>query len=72
MSKMVSIRTDEETLSRAKKLNINISKILRELLKKEIEKRENIEKLESLSKIQEILKNVDNLRKDRNERKYRL
>ncbi len=76
MSKMVSIRIDEETLSKAKKLNINLSKILRELLKKEIEKRENIEMLESLSKIQEILKNVDknqlleDLRKDRNEREY--
>ncbi|ARD84842.1 VapB-type antitoxin [Ferroplasma acidiphilum] len=76
MSKMVSIRIDEDTLSEAKKLNINISKVLRELLKKEIEKRENIERLESLSKIQEILKNVDkkqlleDLRRDRDERKY--
>jgi len=75
MPKMVSIRIDEETLSKAKKLNINLSKVLRELLKKEIEKRENIEMLESLSKIQEILKNIDknqlleDLRKDRNERK---
>jgi post-segregation antitoxin (ccd killing protein) len=76
MSKMVSIRIDEETLSEAKKLNINISKVLRELLKQEIKKRNDIEMLESLSKIQEILKNVDKkqllegLRRDRDERKY--
>jgi post-segregation antitoxin (ccd killing protein) len=74
MSKMVSIRIDEETLSEAKKLNINISKVLRELLKKEIERRKNIEMLESLSEIQKILKNVDrkrlleDLRGDRDER----
>jgi post-segregation antitoxin (ccd killing protein) len=76
MSKMVSIRIDEETLSEAKKLNINISKVLRELLKQEIKKRNDIEMLESLSEIQEILKNVDkkqlleDLRRDRDERKY--
>lgn len=76
MSRMVSIRIDEETLSEAKKLNINISKVLRELLKQEIKKRNNIEMLKSLSEIQEKLKNVDkkqlleDLRRDRDERKY--
>jgi antitoxin CcdA len=76
MSRMVSIRIDEETISEAKKLNINISKVLRELLKQEIKKRKNIEILKSLSEIQNILKNVDkkqlieDLRGDRDERKY--
>lgn len=76
MSKMVSIRIDEYTLSGVKKLNINLTEVMRELLKQEIERKEKIEMLESLSKIKKILKTVDknqfleDLRKDRNEKKY--
>ena len=76
MSKMVSIRIDEYTLSGVKKLNINLTEVMRELLKQEIERKEKIEMLESLSKIQKISKTVDknqfleDLRKDRNEKKY--
>ncbi len=76
MSKMVSIRIDEYTLSGVKKLNINLTEVMRELLKHEIERKEKIEMLESLSKIKKILKTVDknqfleDLRKDRNEKKY--
>ena len=76
MSKMVSIRIDEYTLSGVKTLNINLTEVMRELLKHEIERKEKIEMLESLSKIKKILKTVDknqfleDLRKDRNEKKY--
>ncbi|EQB65350.1 MAG: hypothetical protein AMDU2_EPLC00011G0036 [Thermoplasmatales archaeon E-plasma] len=74
MTRLVSIRLDEETLAEAKKLKINISEIVRKSLKNEIERRNEEELLESLSKIHNILENVDrnqllnDLRKDRDER----
>ena len=75
MTKLVSVRVDEETLAEARKLKINISEIMRDSLKKEIERKNEKELLESLSKIHSILKNVDrnqllnDLRKDRDERR---
>ncbi|MHB1650114.1 MAG: type II toxin-antitoxin system CcdA family antitoxin [Thermoplasmataceae archaeon] len=73
--KLVSVRVDEETLAEARKLKINISEIMRDSLKKEIERKNEKELLESLSRIHNILKNVDrnqllnDLRKDRDERR---
>ncbi|MHB1471678.1 MAG: type II toxin-antitoxin system CcdA family antitoxin [Thermoplasmataceae archaeon] len=75
MMKLVSVRVDEETLAEARKLKINISEIMRDSLKKEIERKNEKELLESLSRIHNILKNVDrnqllnDLRKDRDERR---
>ncbi|MHB8372829.1 MAG: type II toxin-antitoxin system CcdA family antitoxin [Thermoplasmataceae archaeon] len=75
MTKLVSVRVDEETLAEAKKLKINISEIMRDSLKNEIERKNEKDLLESLSKIHNILKNVDRnqllseLRKDRDERR---
>jgi len=75
MTKLVSVRIDEQTLFEAKKLKINLSEIMRESLKNEIEKRNEKDLLESLSKIRKILKDVDKnqlldeLREDRDERR---
>ncbi len=74
MTKLVSIRVDEQTMAEAKRLKINYSEIMRESLKKEIERRNEKDFLESLSKIHRMLKNVDyeqllsDLRKDRDQR----
>ncbi len=75
MTKLVSVRIDEQTLLEAKKLKINLSEIMRESLKSEIEKRNEKDLLQSLSKIRKILKDVDRnqileeLREDRDERR---
>jgi len=75
MTKLVSVRIDEQTLVEAKRLKINFSEIMRESLKKEIEKRNEKELLESLSNIRKLLGNVNRdqilaeLRKDRDERR---
>ena len=75
MTKLVSIRIDEQTLAEARRLKINFSEIMRESLKSEIEKRNEKDLLESLSKIRKILRNVDRnqileeLREDRDERR---
>lgn len=75
MTKLVSVRIDEQTLIEAKRLKINFSEIMRESLKSEIEKRNEKDLLESLSKIHKILKDVDRnqlleeLREDRDERR---
>ncbi len=75
MTRLVSIRVDELTLAEAKRLKINYSEVMRESLKKEIERRNDKDLLESLSKIHRILKNVDrdqllsDLRKDRDQRR---
>jgi post-segregation antitoxin (ccd killing protein) len=74
MSKLVSIRVDEQTLTEAKRLKINYSEVMRESLKNEIERRNDKEFLESISKIHRMLKNVDrnqilaDLREDRDQR----
>ena len=39
MTKLVSIRVDEQTLAEAKRLKINYSEVMRESLKNEIERR---------------------------------
>ncbi len=75
MTRLVSIRVDELTLAEAKRLKINYSEVMRESLKKEIERRNDKDLLESLSKIHRILKNVDrdqllsDLRKDKDQRR---
>ena len=74
MTKLVSIRVDEQTLAEAKRLNINFSEVMRESLKMEIERRNDKDFLESISKIHRMLKNVDrkqilaDLREDRDQR----
>ncbi|MFG1450071.1 MAG: type II toxin-antitoxin system CcdA family antitoxin [Thermoplasmataceae archaeon] len=74
MTKLVSIRVDEQMLAEAKRLKINYSEVMRESLKNEIERRNDKEFLESISKIHRMLKNVDrnqilaDLREDRNQR----
>ena len=74
MTKLVSIRVDEQTLAEAKRLKINYSEVMRESLKNEIERRNDKEFLESISKIHRMLKNVDrnqilaDLREDRDQR----
>ena len=74
MTKLVSIRVDEQMLAEAKRLKINYSEVMRESLKNEIERRNDKEFLESVSKIHRMLKNVDrnqilaDLREDRNQR----
>ena len=74
MTKLVSIRVDEQTLAEAKRLKINYSEVMRESLKKEIARRNDKELLESISKIHRMLKNVDcnqilsDLREDRDRR----
>ncbi len=74
MTKLVSIRVDEQTLAEAKRLKINYSEVMRESLKKEIARRNDKELLESISKIHRMLKNVDcnqilgDLREDRDQR----
>ena len=74
MTRLVSIRVDEQILAEARRLKINYSEVMRESLKKEIERRNDKDFLESLSRIHEILKNVDrnqllsDLRKDRDQR----
>ena len=74
MTKLVSIRVDEQTLAEAKRLKINYSEVMRESLKNEIERRNDKDFLESLSKINRILKKVDlnqilsDLREDRGQR----
>ena len=75
MTRLVSIRVDEQILAEARRLKINYSEVMRESLKKEIERRNDKDFLESLSKIHRILKNVDrnqllsDLRKDRDQRR---
>ena len=75
MAKLVSISADEQTMAESKRLKINYSEIMRESLKKEIERRNEKDFLESLSKIHRMLKNVDpeqllsDLRKDRDQRR---
>ncbi len=74
MTKLVSIRIDDQTLAEARKLKINYSEVMRDSLKKEIDRRHEEDFLESLQKIHKLLKNVDrnqllsDLRKDRDER----
>ena len=74
MTKLVSIRVDEQTLAEAKRLNINFSEVMRESLNNEIQRRNDEEVLESISKIHIILKNVDrkqildDLRENRDQR----
>ena len=74
MTKLVSIRVDEQILAEAKRLKINYSEVMRESLKKEIERRNDKDFLESISKIHRMLKNVDrnqilsDLREDRDRR----
>ena len=74
MTKLVSIRVDEQMLAEAKRLKINYSEVMRESLKNEIERRNDKDLLESLSKINRILKKVDlnqilsDLREDRDQR----
>ena len=74
MTKLVSIRVDEQTLAEAKRLKINFSEVMRESLKNEIERRNDKDLLESISKIHKILKKVDinqilsDLREDRDQR----
>jgi post-segregation antitoxin (ccd killing protein) len=74
MTRLVSIRVDDKILAEARRLKINYSEVMRESLKKEIERRNDKDFLESLSRIHEILKNVDrnqllsDLRKDRDQR----
>ncbi len=75
MTKLVSIRVDEQTFEEAKRLKINFSEVMRESLQNEIEKRKTKDTLETLSKIHRMLKNVDreqivsDLRKDRDQRR---
>ncbi len=75
MARLVSIRVDERTLAEAKRLGINYSEVMRELLKNEIERRNDKDFLESLYKIHRMLKDVDrdqllsDLRKDRGQRR---
>ena len=75
MARLVSIRVDERTLAEAKRLGINYSEVMRELLKNEIERRNDKDFLESLYKIHRMLKDVDrdqllsDLRKDRGKRR---
>ena len=75
MARLVSIRVDERTLAEAKRLWINYSEVMRELLKNEIERRNDKDFLESLYKIHRMLKDVDrdqllsDLRKDRGQRR---
>lgn len=75
MTRLVSIRVDEQMLAEARRLRINYSEVMRESLKKEIERRNDRDLLESLSKIHGMLKNVDrnqllgDLRKDRDARR---
>lgn len=74
MTRLVSVRIDEETLIEAKRLNLNLSNIMRESLSNEIAKMHEKEFLESLCKIHKILINVDKgqileeLRRDRDKR----
>ena len=74
MTKLVSIRVDEQTLAEAKRLKINYSEVMRESLKNEIDRRNDKEFLESIFKIHRMLKNVDrnqilaDLREDRDKR----
>ena len=74
MTRLVSIRVDDKILAEARRLKINYSEVMRESLKKEIERRNDKDFLESLSRIHEILKNVErnqllsDLRKDRDQR----
>ncbi len=74
MTKLVSIRVDEQILAEAKRLKINYSEVMRESLKNEIERRNDKDFLESISKIHRMLKNVDrnqilsDLREDRDQR----
>ena len=74
MTKLVSIRVDEQTLAEAKRLKINYSEVMRESLKNEIARRNDKDFLESLSKIHRILMKVDlnqilsDLREDRDQR----
>ena len=75
MARLVSIRVDERTLAEAKRLGINYSEVMRELLKNEIERRNDKDFLESIYKIHRMLKDVDrdqllsDLRKDRGQRR---
>ncbi|HLH86080.1 MAG TPA: type II toxin-antitoxin system CcdA family antitoxin [Thermoplasmataceae archaeon] len=74
MTKLVSIRVDEQTLTEAKKLKINYSAVMREALRREIERIKDKDFLDSLFKIHKMLKDVDlnqllaDLREDRDRR----
>ena len=71
MTKLLSVRIDENLLEESKRLKINYSEVIRAALKEEIKKRRDEELAGSISRIRQLLKGVDmeqlvlEIRKDR-------
>lgn len=74
MSRIVTIRIDDNTMRRIKRHRIPVSEVARTAILREIERREHERALEAVKRMKEILENVDvkrivkHLREDRLQR----
>ena len=74
MTGIVTLRVDDETRRKIKRYGIPVSRVAREALQQEIERRENEEALRALSGMKKILEKVDmkrvieHIREDRESR----
>jgi len=74
MTSIVTLRVDDDTKRKIKRYGIPVSRVAREALQEEIERRENEEALQALRRLKKILGKVDmervveHLREDRENR----
>ncbi len=59
MTDIVTVRIDEETKRKMKRLGISVSKVARAAILREIEAKERQEAFQALQKMKEILKKID-------------
>ncbi len=74
LTEIVTVRIDEETKRKMKRLGISVSKVARAAILREIEAKERQEAFQALQKMKEILKKIDvkevveDVRQDRTKR----
>ena len=74
MTSIVTLRVDDETKRKIKRYGITVSRVAREAIQQEIERKENEEALRALRRMKEILGKVDikrtveHIREDRESR----
>jgi post-segregation antitoxin (ccd killing protein) len=59
LTEIVTLRIDEETKLKVKRLGISVSKVARSAILREIEAKEREEALDALRKMRQILRKVD-------------
>jgi len=59
MTTIVTLRVDDDTKRKIKRYGIPVSRVAREALQREIERRENEEALQALRRMKKILGKVD-------------